>query len=60
LEQAMALVREDITGEVLLWTFFNRRIQPLRAIAHEMRLYIGPIDTTRESTKDLIEVEVDT
>jgi hypothetical protein len=56
----MALVQEDITGEVLLWTFFNRRIQPLRAIAHEMRLYIGPINTTRESTEDLTEVEVDT
>jgi hypothetical protein len=46
LEQVMELVREGRTNKVVLLTFFNRRIQPLRVWAHG-------------SPKELTDMEVD-
>ncbi|OEL17887.1 hypothetical protein BAE44_0021094, partial [Dichanthelium oligosanthes] len=42
----------------LLWTFFERRIQPLKARVHPMFKYTGPTDPSRESEAELVESEV--
>ncbi|OEL28655.1 hypothetical protein BAE44_0010326 [Dichanthelium oligosanthes] len=42
----------------LLWTFFKRRIQPLKARVHPMFEYTGSADPTRELEKELAESEV--
>jgi hypothetical protein len=39
-------------------TFFTRSIQPLRACASRMWLYVGPSNTTRELAEELAESEL--
>ena len=58
LVQVAALVREGLTGEAVLRTFYARRIQPLRSRVHGMWRYAGPSDSTRESADELAESEV--
>jgi hypothetical protein len=45
--------------EVVLWTFFSWRIQPLRAHTHGMWLYVRPVDPRQKSTDRLAESEVE-
>jgi hypothetical protein len=47
-----------LTGVRVLWTFFERRIQPLKARAHPMYRYAGVSDPTRSSRDELTPVEV--
>ena len=42
----VSLVNHGINGLDLLEVFFERRIQPLQAMAHPMWLYSGPDDLT--------------
>ncbi|OEL15668.1 hypothetical protein BAE44_0023313 [Dichanthelium oligosanthes] len=47
-----------LTGVKVLWTFFERRIQPLKARAHPMFRYTGAGDPTRMSPDELTPAEV--
>ncbi|OEL27528.1 hypothetical protein BAE44_0011453 [Dichanthelium oligosanthes] len=47
-----------LTGVKVMWTFFERRIQPLRARAHPMFRYTGASDPTRMSPAALTPTEV--
>ncbi|OEL26742.1 hypothetical protein BAE44_0012237, partial [Dichanthelium oligosanthes] len=47
-----------LTGVKVLWTFFERRIQPLKARAHPMFQYTGAGDPTRISPDELAPVKV--
>ncbi|OEL13894.1 hypothetical protein BAE44_0025087 [Dichanthelium oligosanthes] len=38
-----------LTGVKVLWTFFERRVQPLTARAHPLFRYTGAGDSTRTS-----------
>ncbi|OEL33539.1 hypothetical protein BAE44_0005442 [Dichanthelium oligosanthes] len=47
-----------LTGVKVMWTFFERRIQPLMARAHAMYRYTGVGDPTRMSPEVLTPGEV--
>ncbi|OEL36635.1 hypothetical protein BAE44_0002346 [Dichanthelium oligosanthes] len=47
-----------LTGVRVLWTFFERRVQPLVARAHPLFRYTGAGDSTRTSWEPLTPVEV--
>ncbi|OEL27342.1 hypothetical protein BAE44_0011639 [Dichanthelium oligosanthes] len=52
------LKNAGLTAVGLLWTFFERRVQPLKARTCPMFEYAGPADPTRESGMELTPVEV--
>ncbi|OEL34246.1 hypothetical protein BAE44_0004735, partial [Dichanthelium oligosanthes] len=47
-----------LTGVKVLWTFFERRVQPLKARAHPLFRYSGVGDPTRASPEVLEPTEV--
>ncbi|OEL35917.1 hypothetical protein BAE44_0003064, partial [Dichanthelium oligosanthes] len=47
-----------LTRVKVLWTFFERRVQPLKARAHPLYRYTGDDDPTRSSPEVLMPVEV--
>ncbi|OEL23868.1 hypothetical protein BAE44_0015113, partial [Dichanthelium oligosanthes] len=47
-----------LTGVKVMWTFFERRIQPLMAWAHALYRYAGVKDPTRMSPEELTQKEV--
>ncbi|OEL34627.1 hypothetical protein BAE44_0004354 [Dichanthelium oligosanthes] len=47
-----------LTGVKVLWTFFERRVQPLAARAHTLFRYTGTGDSTRTSQEALSPAEV--
>ncbi|OEL27231.1 hypothetical protein BAE44_0011750 [Dichanthelium oligosanthes] len=47
-----------LTGVKVLWTFFERRVQPLAARAHPLFWYTGAGDSTRTSQEALTPAEV--
>ncbi|OEL18298.1 hypothetical protein BAE44_0020683 [Dichanthelium oligosanthes] len=52
------LKNAGLTTVGLPWTFFERRVQPLKARARPMFQYTGPVDPTRELEAELMLVEV--
>jgi hypothetical protein len=58
-EALQQLRQEGLTGTHLLWTFFSRRIQPLRRQKIKMWLYPGPSCPDRPFSVELSTVEVD-
>jgi hypothetical protein len=52
------LKQAGLTGVKVLWTFFERRVQPLKARAHPMFRYTGVGDPTRSSQDLLTPLEV--
>ncbi|OEL12676.1 hypothetical protein BAE44_0026305, partial [Dichanthelium oligosanthes] len=58
----LALLKElnvaGLTGVKVLWTFFERRVQPLKAQAHPLYRYTGDGDPTRTSPEPLTPGEV--
>jgi hypothetical protein len=53
------LVQEGLTGEIVLWTFFARRIQTLWAHVHKMWLHARPSNPMLESANEMASAEVD-
>jgi hypothetical protein len=49
-----------LTGVRVMWTFFERRVQPLRARAHPLFRYTGVGDPTRMLPEELSPLEVRT
>jgi hypothetical protein len=47
-----------LTGKGLCWTFFERRVQPLKVRPHFMWLYSDRTDPMRESREELSTLEV--
>ncbi|OEL18724.1 hypothetical protein BAE44_0020257 [Dichanthelium oligosanthes] len=58
LAELRRLVQAGLTGVKVLWTFFERRAQPLKARAHPLYRYTGVGDPTRSSQDELTPVEV--
>ncbi|OEL14228.1 hypothetical protein BAE44_0024753 [Dichanthelium oligosanthes] len=58
----LALLKElkvtGLTGVKVLWTLFERRVQPLKARAHPLYRYTGDGDPTRTSPEVLAPTEV--
>ncbi|OEL27305.1 hypothetical protein BAE44_0011676 [Dichanthelium oligosanthes] len=52
------LKKAGLTGVRVLWTFFERRVQPLAARAHPLFWYTGDDDSTRTSRELLTPEEV--
>ncbi|OEL13361.1 hypothetical protein BAE44_0025620 [Dichanthelium oligosanthes] len=52
------LKKAGLTGVKVLWTFFERRVQPLKARAHPLYRYTGNGNPTRSSRDVLAPVEV--
>ncbi|OEL24537.1 hypothetical protein BAE44_0014444 [Dichanthelium oligosanthes] len=58
LELLGPLKKAGLTGVKVLWTFFERRVQPLKAQAHPLFRYTSADDTTRMSLEALEPAEV--
>jgi hypothetical protein len=59
IEQLRATPKKELLGLQLIWTFIERRIQPLAARAHCMWDYSDRRDLTRISSDELREAEID-
>ncbi|OEL13862.1 hypothetical protein BAE44_0025119, partial [Dichanthelium oligosanthes] len=57
-QQEESLKVAGLTGIKVLWTLFERRVQPLKARAHPLYRYTGDGDPTRMSPEVLAPVEV--
>ena len=58
-ERVVQLVRDGVTGMDLLEVFLSRRIQPLQARDHPMRMYTGLEYSTRIHPEDVSEDTVE-
>ncbi|OEL31531.1 hypothetical protein BAE44_0007450 [Dichanthelium oligosanthes] len=58
LAELKRLKRAGLTGVRVLWTFFERRVQPLKARAHPLYRYTGVGDPMRLSRDELTPLEV--
>ncbi|OEL30223.1 hypothetical protein BAE44_0008758 [Dichanthelium oligosanthes] len=58
LEVLRRLKGAGLTGVKVLWTFFERRIQPLMARVHPLFRYTGASDPTRMSPDVLMPADV--
>jgi hypothetical protein len=59
IEQLRATPKKELSGLQLIQTFIERRIQPLAARAHCMWDYSDHQDSTRISSDELREAEID-
>jgi hypothetical protein len=59
IQQLWATPKKELSGLQLIWTFIERRIQPLAARAHCMWDYTDRQDSTRISSDELKETEID-
>jgi hypothetical protein len=59
IQQLRATPKKELSGIQLIWTFIERRIQPLSARAHCMWDYTDRQDPTRISPDELKESEID-
>jgi hypothetical protein len=59
IEQLRATLKKELSGLQLIRTFIERRIQPLAARAHCMWDYSDRRDSTRISSDELREAEID-
>jgi hypothetical protein len=59
IQQLRATLKKELSGVQLVWTFIERRVQPLAARAHCMWDYSDHRDSTWISPDELHEAEID-